>query len=208
MTRANRSGLAQFVGTPPTMALLHSLPFLDGLPMDEVAALLQSNSLVVDFAAGDQLTRQDDDAEFVFFILSGSVRVSRCDTGQAADNAAAVEALTRVVGAGHLIGRYELTFSLKYISAGTPPKMPLPCCASNDPRWNGSSIVTPPPASKRPTRQVVNRLRAMPLLGRCRYGHPGIPGRRDSKPDSGGRYRSLYPEPVPGYPISYSRRDR
>ena len=163
MTRGNRAGLAQFVGTPPTMALLHSLPFLDGLPMDEVADLLQSNSLVVDFAAGDQLTRQDDDAEFVFFILSGSVRVSRRDTGQAADNAAAVEALTRVVGAGHLIGRYELTFSLKYISDATAEDAVTALCIERSTLER--LLYRYPSACQQAAYQaVVNRLRAMPLL--------------------------------------------
>ena len=66
MTRVTPADLTRFAGSPPSEALLKSLAYLEGLPFDEVAGLLQSNSLVVDFAAGDELTRQDDAADFLF----------------------------------------------------------------------------------------------------------------------------------------------
>ena len=111
MTSGSHAGLARFVGTPPTLALLQSLLYLKGLPLEEIADLLQSNSLVVEFSPGDELTRQDDAAEYLFFILSGSVRVTRRDTTPAG----AEDTLARVAIAGDILGRYELTLSLIHI---------------------------------------------------------------------------------------------
>ena len=106
-------GLARFVGMPPSPSLLQSLPFLEGIPIDEVADLLQSSALVVDFSAGDQLSQQDEAAEFVFFILNGSVRIIRrgqSKTGNGNRGGApanvSVEVINRIVSRGHLkIGR-------------------------------------------------------------------------------------------------------
>ena len=65
MTSGSGAGLARFVGTPPTPALLQSLLYLKGLPLEEIGDLLQANSLVIEFSPGDELTRQDDAAEWV-----------------------------------------------------------------------------------------------------------------------------------------------
>ena len=161
MTRGNRAGLSQFVGSPPTLALLQSLAYLDGLPIDEIAALLQANSLVVDFAAGDELTRQDDVAEFLFFVLSGSVRVVRRD--QDANASGSREVLGRLVTAGDIIGRYELTFSLKYISAATAEDAVTALCID---RSTLEQLLYRYPSLHQQTiyQAVVNRLRTMPLL--------------------------------------------
>ena len=159
MTRGNQAGLDHNVGVPPTLALLQSLVYLKGLPMDEVAGLLQSNSLVVDFSPGEELTRQDDVAEYLIFILSGSVRVTRRDK-----NAAGVEdTLARVAIAGDIIGRFELTFSLKYISTATAEDAVSALCVE---RSTLERLLYRYPASHRQTayHAVVNRLRTMPLL--------------------------------------------
>ena len=159
MTRGNRAGPARYVGVPPTLALLQSLVYLKGLPIDEVDALLQSNSLVVDFAPGDELTRQDDVAEFLIFILSGSVRVSRREKNATG----AVDTLARVAIAGDIIGRYELTFSLKYISTATAEDAVSALCIE---RSTLERLLYRYPASHQQTvyQAVVNRLRTMPLL--------------------------------------------
>ena len=159
MTRGNRAGPARYVGVPPTLALLQSLVYLKGLPIDEVDALLQSNSLVVDFAPGDELTRQDDVAEYLIFILSGSVRVSRREKNATG----AVDTLARVAIAGDIIGRYELTFSLKYISTATAEDAVSALCIE---RSTLERLLYRYPASHQQTvyQAVVNRLRTMPLL--------------------------------------------
>ena len=159
MTRGTRAGPARYVGVPPTLALLQSLVYLKGLPIDEVDALLQSNSLVVDFAPGDELTRQDDVAEYLIFILSGSVRVSRREKNATG----AVDTLARVAIAGDIIGRYELTFSLKYISTATAEDAVSALCIE---RSTLERLLYRYPASHQQTvyQAVVNRLRTMPLL--------------------------------------------
>ena len=159
MTRGTRAGPARYVGVPPTLALLQSLVYLKGLPIDEVDALLQSNSLVVDFAPGDELTRQDDVAEYLIFILSGSVRVSRREKNATG----AVDTLARVAIAGDIIGRYELTFSLKYISTTTAEDAVSALCIE---RSTLERLLYRYPASHQQTvyQAVVNRLRTMPLL--------------------------------------------
>ncbi len=161
MTRGNRAGLSQFVGSPPTLALLQSLAYLDGLPIDEIAALLQANSLVVDFSAGDELTRQDDVAEFLFFVLSGSVRVVRRDQDENASGSQ--EILGRLVTADDIIGRYELTFSLKYISTATAEDAVTALCID---RSTLEQLLYRYPSLHQQTiyQAVVNRLRTMPLL--------------------------------------------
>ena len=159
MTRGNRAGPARYLGVPPTLALLQSLVYLKGLPIDEVDALLQSNSLVVDFAPGDELTRQDDVAEYLIFILSGSVRVTRLEKNATG----AVDTLARVAIAGDIIGRYELTFSLKYISTATAQNAVSALCIE---RSTLERLLYRYPASHQQTayQAVVNRLRTMPLL--------------------------------------------
>ena len=159
MTRGTRAGPARYVGVPPTLALLQSLVYLKGLPIDEVDALLQSNSLVVDFAPGDELTRQDDVAEYLIIILSGSVRVSRREKNATG----AVDTLARVAIAGDIIGRYELTFSLKYISTATAEAAVSALCIE---RSTLERLLYRYPASHQQTvyQAVVNRLRTMPLL--------------------------------------------
>ncbi len=170
MALGNRVGLAQFVGAPPSVALLQSLPFLDGLPIDEVADLLQSSSLVVDFSAGDQLTRQDEGAEFVFFILNGSVRIIRqsknpTGNGNRSGPSAAdpVEVINRVVSAGHLIGRYELTFSLNYTTTATAEDTVTALCIERS-RLERLLYRYPDARQHATCQTAVNRLRAMPLL--------------------------------------------
>ena len=161
MTRGNRAGLAQFVGSPPSLPLLQSLAYLDGLLIDEGAGLLQSNSLVVDFAAGDELTRQDDVAEFLFIVLSGSVRVLRRDKDANASGPG--ETLGRLVTADGIIGRYELTFSLKYISAAIAEDAVTALCID---RSTLEQLLYRYPSVHQQTayQAVVNRLRTMPLL--------------------------------------------
>jgi len=159
MTRGNRAGLARFVGVPPSLALLQSLLYLKGLPLDEVADLLLSNSLVIEFSPGDELTRQDDVAEHLFFILSGSVRVTRRDT-----TAAGVEdALARVAIAGDILGRYELTFSLSYTSTATAENDVSALCVE---RSTVERLLYRYPTAHQQTayQTMVNRLRTMPLL--------------------------------------------
>lgn len=159
MTRGNRAGIARYVGVPPTLALLQSLVYLKGLPIDEIAGLLQENSLVVDFSPGDELTRQDDAAEYLYFILSGSVRIARRDS-----NAAGVEdTLARIAIAGDIIGRFELTFSLKYISSATAENEVSALCIE---RPTLERLLYRYPATHQQTayQAVVNRLRTMPLL--------------------------------------------
>ena len=159
MTRGNRAGLARFVGAPPSLALLQSLLYLKGLPLDEVADLLQSNSLVVEFSPGDELTRQDDVSEFLFFILSGSVRVTRRD-----NTAAGVEdTLTRLAIAGDILGRYELTFSLSCTSTATAENEVSALCIE---RSTVERLLYRYPTTHQQTayQAMVNRLRTMPLL--------------------------------------------
>ena len=159
MTRGSHAGLARFVGTPPTMALLQSLLYLKGLPLEEIAELLQSNSLVIDFPPGDELTRQDDAAEYLFFILSGSVRVTRRDTTEAGVE----DTLARVAIAGDILGRYELTFSLTYISTATAENAVSALCIE---RSTVERLLYRYPTAHQQTayQAMVNRLRTMPLL--------------------------------------------
>ncbi len=159
MTRVTPADLTRFSGSPPTTELLKSLAYLKGLPVEEVAGLLQPNSLVVDFAAGDELTRQDDAAEFLFFVLSGTVRVVRRDV----DGSGNEERLGRLVNAGGIIGRYELTFSLKYISTATAEDAVTALCVD---RSTLDQLLYRYPSAHQQTeyQAIVNRLRTMPLL--------------------------------------------
>ncbi len=159
MTRGNRAGLVRFVGAPPTLALLQSLLYLKGLPLEEVADLFQSNSLVIDFSPGDELTRQDDVAEYLFFILSGSVRVTRRDNTVAGVD----DTLARVAIAGDILGRYELTFSLTYISTATAENAVSALCIE---RSTVERLLYRYPTAHQQTayQAMVNRLRTMPLL--------------------------------------------
>ncbi len=161
MTRGTRAGLTRFAGSPPSLALLQSLAYLDGLPIDEIAGLLQSNSLVVDFAAGDELTRQDDVAEFIFFVLRGSVRVLRRDKD--ANASGSEETLARPVTAGGIIGRYELTFSLNYIGTAIAENAVTALCVD---RSTLEQLLYRYPSAHQQTayQAIVNRLRTMPLL--------------------------------------------
>ena len=172
MTLGNPTGLARFVGTPPAPQILQSLPFLEGLPVDEVVGLLQPDSLVVDFPAGDQLTRQDESAEFVIFILHGSVRIIRRDksptgnSGRAGSNItepATVEVINRVVGAGHLIGRYELVFSLNYSGTATAETAVTALCIQ---RSTLERLLYRYPSTRQQVayQPVINRLRTLPLF--------------------------------------------
>ena len=145
MTRVTPADLTRFTGSPPSTELLKSLAYLEGLPFDEVAGLLQPNSLVVDFAAGDELTRQDDAAEFLFFVLRGTVRVMRRDID--ANGSGNEERLARLVGTGGIIGRYELTFSLKCISTATAED------AVTALRWSSCSTAILRPISRPRTRR-------------------------------------------------------
>ena len=159
MTGGSQAGLARFVGTPPTLALLHSLLYLKGLPLEEIADLLQANSLVIDFSPGDELTRQDDAAEYLFFILSGSVRVTRKDkTPSGVD-----DTLARVAIAGDILGRYELTFSLTYISTATAENAVSALCIE---RATVERLLYRYPTAHQQTafQAMVNRLRTIPLL--------------------------------------------
>ena len=159
MTRGSHAGLARFVGTPPTLALLQSLLYLKGLPLEEIADLLQSNSLVIEFSPGDELTRQDDAAEYLFFILSGSVRITRRDTTPAG----AEDTLARVAIAGDILGRYELTFSLTYISTATAENAVSALCIE---RSTVERLLYRYPTAHQQTayQAMVNRLRTIPLL--------------------------------------------
>jgi len=161
MTRVTPADLTRFAGSPPSAALLKSLAYLEGLPFNEVAGLLQSNSLVVDFLAGDELTRQDDAAEFLFFVLSGTVGVMRRDID--ANGSGNEERLARLVGAGGIIGRYELTFSLKYISTATAEDAVTALCVD---RSTLEQLLYRYPSAHQQTayQAIVNRLRTMPLL--------------------------------------------
>ena len=161
MTRVTPADLTRFAGSPPSEALLKSLAYLEGLPFDEVAGLLQSNSLVVDFAAGDELTRQDDAADFLFFILCGTVAVMRRDID--ANGSGNEERLARLVGAGGIIGRYELTFSLKYISTATAEDAVTALCVD---RSTLEQLLYRYPSAHQQTayQAIVNRLRTVPLL--------------------------------------------
>lgn len=158
MSRGNGAGLAQFGGVPPSLAQLQSLPYLEGLPVDEIASLRQSNALIVDFPAGAELTRQDDVAEFLFFVLKGSVRVTRRN-----QSPTAARAIERIADPGHAIGRYELTFSLKYISTATAQGAVTALCIDRAPL---ERLLYRYPADHRQTKfqATVNRLRTMPLL--------------------------------------------
>ena len=159
MTGGSLAGLARFVGTPPTLALLQSLLYLKGLPLEEIADLLQSNSLVIEFSPGDELTRQDDAAEYLFFILSGSVRVTRKDTTQAGVE----DTLARIAIAGDILGRYELTFSLTYISTATAENAVSALCIE---RSTVERLLYRYPTAHQQTafQAIVNRLRTIPLL--------------------------------------------
>ncbi len=159
MTSGSHAGLARFVGTPPTLALLQSLLYLKGLPLEEIADLLQSNSLVIEFSPGDELTRQDDAAEYLFFILSGSVRITRRDTTPAG----AKDTLARVAIAGDILGRYELTFSLTYISTATAENAVSALCIE---RSTVERLLYRYPTAHQQTafQAMVNRLRTIPLL--------------------------------------------
>jgi len=159
MTSGSHAGLARFVGTPPTLALLQSLLYLKGLPLEEIADLLQSNSLVIEFSPGDELTRQDDAAEYLFFILSGSVRVTRRDTTPAG----AEDTLARVAIAGDILGRYELTFSLTYSSTATAENAVSALCIE---RSTVERLLYRYPTAHQQTayQAMVNRLRTIPLL--------------------------------------------
>lgn len=159
MTRGTRAGPDRFVGVPPTPALLKSLLYLKGLPVDEIADLLQANSLVVEFAPGEDLARQDDVAEYLFFILSGNVRVTRREKNAAG----AEDTLARLAAAGNVIGRYELTFSLNYTTSVTAENTVSALCVE---RATLERILYRfPSANQQAAYQAsVNRLRTMPLL--------------------------------------------
>ena len=159
MTRGSGAGLARFVGTPPTSALLQSLLYLKGLPLEEIGDLLQANSLVIEFSPGDELTRQDDAAEHLFFILSGSVRITRRNTAPAG----AEDTLARVAIAGDILGRYELTFSLTYTSTATAENAVTALCIE---RSTVERLLYRYPTAHQQTayQAMVNRLRTMPLL--------------------------------------------
>ncbi|MDE0431620.1 MAG: cyclic nucleotide-binding domain-containing protein [Caldilineaceae bacterium] len=161
MTRVTPADLTRFTGSPPSTELLKSLAYLEGLPFDEVAGLLQPNSLVVDFAAGDELTRQDDAAEFLFFVLRGTVRVMRRDID--ANGPGNEERLARLVGTGGIIGRYELTFSLKCISTATAEDAVTALCVD---RSTLEQLLYRYPSAHQQTayQAIVNRLRTVPLL--------------------------------------------
>ncbi|MCY3993245.1 MAG: cyclic nucleotide-binding domain-containing protein [Caldilineaceae bacterium] len=159
MTRGSGAGLARFVGAPPSSALLQSLLYLKGLPLEEIIDLLQANSLVIEFSPGDELTRQDDAAEYLFFILSGSVRVTHRSTAPAG----AEDTLARVAIAGDILGRYELTFSLTYISTATAENAVSALCIE---RSTVERLLYRYPTAHQQTayQAMVNRLRTMPLL--------------------------------------------
>lgn len=161
MSSGNLVGNARFVGVPPSQGLLQSLPYLDEIPHDVVADLLLPNARVVEFAAGDELTRQDDAAQYVFFLLSGTVRVTRIRRDQ--PDARAAGAIVRVASSGDIIGRYELTFSLRYISTAAAENGVKALCID---RSTLERLLYRYPNIYRQTiyQKTVNRLRTLPLL--------------------------------------------
>lgn len=171
----NSNSFTQFQGgSPPPPVMLQTLPFLAGLPPQEIVALLQANSQVVPFPAGRRLAQQGDVAEFVFFLIDGSVRLirqgkapSRSATGNQPTSAGpggqTVEVINRVVGPGHLIGRYELIYNLKYTATATAENDVTALCIK---RSTLERLLYRYPAVRQrvANQAVINRLRTMPLL--------------------------------------------
>lgn len=145
------------------------MPFWKAVPRGEVLDLIAHETRMVDFADGRTLTRQDEECEYLYYILSGQVRLERWRPGANPTGGSSpgplVQILERTVNPGYLVGRFALTYNLPYTSTATAvgdvSTLAFPTSAFERliyryPALRGQLI----------PQSIVNRLRTMPLFVR------------------------------------------
>ena len=148
-------------------ATIAAMPFWKGIPGQEVVDLIVHETRHVDFSPGEVIARQDAECEYVFFILTGQVRLQRSRPGAVASGSTAagpkVEVLEKTVEKDYLIGRFSLTYNLPYTSTATAidnvTALAFPTSAFERLLYRYPALrgqLTP--------QTVINRLRTMPLL--------------------------------------------
>jgi len=148
--------------------LIADMPFWQGVPRNEVVDMVAHDTRRCDYRAGQTIVRQDQECEYVYFIIAGQVHLERWRPGAAIDGRDAgtlVQVMERTVGPGHLVGRFALTYNLAHTSTATAagdvtmlafPTSDFERLIYRYPSLRGN--LTP--------QTIINRLRTMPLLAR------------------------------------------
>ena len=149
--------------------IIATMPFWQGIPSQEVVDLIVHETRQVDFGPGEIIARQDTECDYVFFLLSGQVRVERSRPGAAAPGSTIagpkVVVMEKTVGKDYLVGRFALTYNMPYTSTATAiddvTALAFPTSAFE-------RLIYRYPALRRQLtpQAVINRLRTMPLLTR------------------------------------------
>lgn len=149
-------------GQIPTQEQIQTLPFLAGLSNDEIAQLILHDSRVINIPQGGEIARQGDDAEHVFQVLQGSVRLVRRRPNPKGEM---VEVLNRIVGAGYLVGRYALLYNLQYTSSARAETDVLVLCVRTA-ALERLLYRHPEVRTELARQDIINRLRTMPIFSR------------------------------------------
>jgi CRP-like cAMP-binding protein len=157
----------QPVITPHSAAreMIHQIPFLANLSTTEVVDVLASSTKFYTFTAGEILMEQDKAAEYLYYVVSGKVRVVR---SQHDGSSKEVPIIERSVGAGTLLGRFALIYNLPYTSQAEAETDGLAL------RFRTSSLERllfrfPDIRSQIVPQTIINRLRTMPI-----FNHIGL----------------------------------
>lgn len=104
-------------GTPATTrfqtvrAALEDMPHWKAAPVDEVLDILEGQSELVDGQPGEIITRQGEEAAYIYYIVSGEVEERRLRQQQ---NGMNVPIVQRTLGSKRLVGSLALFYNLAY----------------------------------------------------------------------------------------------
>ncbi len=114
----NPSGAASHKPQTAVPELLTQISFLAGLPRSEVLDVLRSSTDFLPIHKDTVLTKQDNEADYLYYIVQGKVRLER-KRPSADDKDRQVNVVERSIGPGTLIGRFALVYNLPYTSQTT-----------------------------------------------------------------------------------------
>jgi CRP-like cAMP-binding protein/membrane protein YdbS with pleckstrin-like domain len=144
----------------PVRELIQQIPFLVNLSTTEVVDVLVSSTEFRRFRAGDILTAQDAPAEYLYYLVEGTVRITRTRLGR---DRQLVPVIDRIAGAGVLLGRLALIYNLPYTSQAKAETDGLAL------RFRTSALERllfrfPDIRAQIVPQAIINRLRTMPLF--------------------------------------------
>ena len=135
---------------------------MQGLPPNEVLDVLRVGTDFLPVREGTELTKQDDEADYLYYLVQGEVLLER-RRPSAADPDQWVAVVERTLMPGSLIGRFALIYNLPYTSYATAKTDLLVL------RFRTSALERllyrfPEVRSKIAPQDKINRLRTLPLF--------------------------------------------